>query len=74
MHRLSTSAYRKNRRGENNPLNTYRGGKKRKVKEKGKISGGGGKLQSTRAMKAAKIRLDRQRQSQRGGTSIRTDK
>lgn len=74
MHRLSTSAYRKNRRGENNTLNTYRGGKKRKVKEKGKISGGGGKLQSARAMRAAKIRLGRQRQSQRGGTSIRTDK
>lgn len=67
MHRLSTSAYRKNRRGSggwNNTLNTNRGGKKRKVKEKGKIKAGGGKLQSARAMRAAKIRLGRQRQPQ----------
>lgn len=40
------------------------GGKKRKVKEKGKIKAGGGKLQSARAMRAAKIRLGRQRQPQ----------
>lgn len=57
MHRLSTSAYKMEGKNNNNndPLN-YEGGKRNVKRKIGEGREGGGKLQSARAMRAAKIR------------------